>query len=216
MPISDEQSEGIKKQILAQIESSFPEDKKEFAKEQLLSMNNEQLEEFVKQNKLVTEGEGGDTEGGAVNKTQCIFCSIVSGAAQSYKVGENEDAIAVLELNPVSKGHIIVLPKEHLDSEDKLSVKTLDLAEEMSKKIKKALNPKRVTVSSANVFGHELINVFPVYKDEDINSKRQQETPQNLSLMQESLTKEQEPVKIEKPKAEVLNEKDLWLPRRIP
>jgi len=51
--LSQEQIEQIKKQLLQQVESSFPEEKKEFAKQQIESMNAEQLEEFLEKNKLI-------------------------------------------------------------------------------------------------------------------------------------------------------------------
>ncbi len=51
--LSEEQTEQLKKQLLQQIDSSFPEDRKESAKQKIAVMNSEVLEEFLKQNKLV-------------------------------------------------------------------------------------------------------------------------------------------------------------------
>jgi histidine triad (HIT) family protein len=43
----------------------------------------------------------------------CIFCKIVSGEIPSYKVYEDDDFIALLDIHPQSPGHVQVIPKEH-------------------------------------------------------------------------------------------------------
>jgi histidine triad (HIT) family protein len=45
----------------------------------------------------------------------CIFCKIVSGQLPSAKVYEDEDALAFLDLFPVEKGHVLVIPKQHCE-----------------------------------------------------------------------------------------------------
>ncbi len=46
-------------------------------------------------------------------KKQCIFCQIISGKVQSQKVYEDDDVVAVLDVNPANPGHILIMPKEH-------------------------------------------------------------------------------------------------------
>jgi histidine triad (HIT) family protein len=46
-------------------------------------------------------------------KKQCIFCQIISGKVQSRKIYEDENAIAVLDINPSNPGHILIMPREH-------------------------------------------------------------------------------------------------------
>ena len=46
-------------------------------------------------------------------KQNCIFCQIVSGLVQAKKVYEDDKIIAILDINPASKGHTLVMPKEH-------------------------------------------------------------------------------------------------------
>jgi histidine triad (HIT) family protein len=41
----------------------------------------------------------------------CVFCKIVSGDIPSYKVYETEETLAILDINPVAKGHVLVIPK---------------------------------------------------------------------------------------------------------
>ena len=46
-------------------------------------------------------------------KEQCIFCKIIKGEVASKKVYEDDLVIAVLDINPATKGHTLVMPKEH-------------------------------------------------------------------------------------------------------
>lgn len=46
-------------------------------------------------------------------KNNCIFCAIAAGEIPSFKVYEDEFVLAYLDINPFSKGHTLVIPKEH-------------------------------------------------------------------------------------------------------
>jgi histidine triad (HIT) family protein len=43
----------------------------------------------------------------------CIFCKIAAGSIPAYKVYENEDFLAFLDINPRAPGHILIIPKQH-------------------------------------------------------------------------------------------------------
>jgi histidine triad (HIT) family protein len=43
----------------------------------------------------------------------CIFCKIIAGSVPSFKVYENTAALAFMDINPLSEGHILVVPKAH-------------------------------------------------------------------------------------------------------
>jgi histidine triad (HIT) family protein len=43
----------------------------------------------------------------------CIFCKIIKGELPSHKVDENENFYALLDINPVSVGHTLIIPKTH-------------------------------------------------------------------------------------------------------
>lgn len=216
MVLSSEQTKAIKKQLIENIEKSFPEDRKEFAKNQIESMDSEQLEEFLKKNNLKVE-KGGLTSSGQ-GEPNCIFCSIVSGKADSYKIAENKEALAVLEINPVSKGHTIVIPKDHISSVEDMPPSAFLLSKEISKKIKGKLKPEEVKVSSSNMFGHEIINIIPVYSQENGSSERKPADKEQLESLQETLKikKKKTPEKKSDSEKIVLNSKDIWLPKRIP
>ena len=206
--LPQEQIIQLKKQLLQQIESNYPEDKKELARQQIESMNSKQFEEFLKQNNLIKDQQE--------NPQQCVFCSIVSGKIPTNKIDESEKAIAVLEINPISKAHTIIIPKEHVSSSDKLPKEISSFAESIAKKIKTILKPKDIQISSSNILGHEIINVLPIYKDETINSERTQAKPEELEQIQEMLKTKPKPKVIKKPKTKKLKAEKLWLPKRIP
>lgn len=44
---------------------------------------------------------------------QCIFCQIASGAKPCYKVYEDKDFIAFLDVKPLRRGHVLTIPKKH-------------------------------------------------------------------------------------------------------
>jgi histidine triad (HIT) family protein len=51
-----------------------------------------------------------------VQKADCIFCKIASGAIPSLRVLDTPDAIAFLDIGPLAPGHALLIPKQHFDS----------------------------------------------------------------------------------------------------
>ena len=61
----------------------------------------------------------------------CIFCKIINGEIPSYKVYEDDQTLAFLDINPVNPGHTLVVPKNHsenLIAADKKDLQALILA----------------------------------------------------------------------------------------
>ena len=48
-----------------------------------------------------------------VSMNDCIFCKIVAGAVPAYRVYEDDQFLAFLDIRPLSAGHTLVIPKEH-------------------------------------------------------------------------------------------------------
>lgn len=46
----------------------------------------------------------------------CVFCKIINGEIPSVKVYENDHILAFLDINPMEKGHVLVIPKQHWPS----------------------------------------------------------------------------------------------------
>ena len=57
----------------------------------------------------------------AMAESDCIFCKIIAGEIPSHKVYEDESVIAFLDINPVSEGHTLVVPKDHFEKFDDCS-----------------------------------------------------------------------------------------------
>jgi histidine triad (HIT) family protein len=57
-------------------------------------------------------------------ENDCIFCAIAAGKIPSFKVYEDDQVLAYLDINPFSKGHTLVIPKVHsaglLDTSDEI------------------------------------------------------------------------------------------------
>ena len=62
----------------------------------------------------------------------CIFCKIIAGAIPCYKVYEDDDVLAFLDITPVNLGHTLVIPKKHY-------VSLLDLPEDLAYKVMRAI-----------------------------------------------------------------------------
>jgi len=112
----------------------------------------------------------------------CIFCKIVRGEIPSYKVKETENLFVMHDINPFSKGHLLVLPKKHyeniFDIPEELLREMVSITKEMSLKIKKELKPEGIIIMQNNgakagqsVF-HFHIHIKPVYHDTDIPAEQ--------------------------------------------
>ncbi len=219
--IAKKELEQVRKQLLKQVDLTFPNDKKEFAKKQIINMNDSQLIDFLQKNRLlkVPEQSSAPPEQ-QMQAKQCVFCSIVRNEIDSYKIDENKDNIAVLEINPVSKGHVLIIPKQHIESSGKLPQSTFSLAKKIAKKIKSKLKPKEVQINASNLFGHEVVNVFPIYNNESLKSQRYQENKKVLEKLKKKLEKKatkKKPKKIIKKTQKPEKTKGkIRIPKRIP
>ena len=212
--LTETQIRQIKAQIISQIEANFPEEKKTFAIKRIEEMNSEQLEEFLVKNNLVTTTDQTSKSSGV---GQCVFCSIAAGNIASNKVAENESALAVLEINPISRGHVLIIPKEHSLLSRKPDANIQKLIKNISAMLKKRLKPKSIIVAKANLFGHETINLIPQFTNETSASERHPATPEELNEIKILLIEEKLPAKEKKPKKVALKaEEKIWLPKRIP
>jgi len=203
--LSEPEAEEIKQKLVSHIESNFPLGQAANARQQVESMNPEQLEKFLEKNKLIKEENTEEPK-----EDECVFCSIASDKIKSIRIGENKDAIAVLEINPISKGHFIIIPKKHTN---KISKQALNLSKKVSKKIKEKFSPKSIEISNSRLFGHEIINILPVYNKENFNSERKPVKIEELEKVKEELDKKKE---IVHKKSKVEKIKNFWLPKRIP
>ncbi len=71
--------------------------------------------------------------------TDCIFCKIAKGEIPAEKVYEDEETIAFLDIEPVAKGHTLVIPKKHFETMDEMDEETMLTTQKTVQKIAKAL-----------------------------------------------------------------------------
>ncbi|MFP4286231.1 MAG: HIT family protein [Candidatus Izemoplasmataceae bacterium] len=107
----------------------------------------------------------------------CIFCKIVKGEIPSYKVFENDDVYAFLDISQGTKGHTLVIPKKHVATVYDLSESTaktvFSVIPTLSKALKKAFNPIGLNIISNNEQPHQTVHHFhlhliPRYEDDSI------------------------------------------------
>lgn len=99
-----------------------------------------------------------------------IFTRIIRGEIPCYKVAENESHIAFLDINPIAKGHTLVVPKREtdylFDLSDELLSDTVVFAKKVAHAIDLALSPIRtgVIVEGLEV-PHAHIHLIPIYSE---------------------------------------------------
>ena len=106
-----------------------------------------------------------------------IFAKIVKGEIPSYKIAENEKFYAFLDINPLVKGHTLVIPKEETDYLFDLDDQTIgDLhifAKKVAKAIDKAIECIRVGVLVLGTeVPHAHIHLIPFNDESELNIKR--------------------------------------------
>jgi histidine triad (HIT) family protein len=227
MEVSEEQIEQLKKQVLDQINTTFPEDKKENAINQINSMNKEQFTEFLKQNKLIqtAQDQTSSQTPEAVQEMQestqpqeSPFRQIIRGDLPSYLIEEDNECMAVLEINPISKGHTIIIPKKPVYEVSEVPEECFSLAKKVSKRMKEKFKPKDIFMSSSSILGEIIINLLPQYGDENLGSQRTQAQPEELQAIQKELEYIPEPEipKVKQEKITSSEENKIILPKRIP
>jgi histidine triad (HIT) family protein len=106
-----------------------------------------------------------------LQKKQCIFCRITEGKVQAKKVYEDEQVVAVLDINPGTPGHMLLMPKEHYSILPQLSEELVAhigiVAKHLSQVALRALKAQGTTIFAANGLAagqrasHLLIHIIP-------------------------------------------------------
>lgn len=103
-----------------------------------------------------------------------IFSKIINGDIPSYKIAENDSFYAFLDINPVSKGHTLVVPKNEIDyifdMEDALLSEMTIFSKKIAKAITKAIPCKRVGMMVIGLeVPHAHIHLIPIQKEGDMS-----------------------------------------------
>jgi len=105
-----------------------------------------------------------------------IFSKIIAGEIPCYKIAEDERFFAFLDINPVSKGHTLVIPKLEVDYifnlDDEMLSGMILFAKKVAKAIEKSVPCVRVGVAVIGLeVPHAHIHLIPINKESDMNFK---------------------------------------------
>lgn len=99
----------------------------------------------------------------------CVFCKIISGEFDSAKVWEDKKFIAILDINPNTRGMTLVLPKKHFDSDVFLMPKKdyhelMFAVKKASEILRKGLSVNRMAMIAEGMgVNHVHIKLYPLY-----------------------------------------------------
>lgn len=113
-----------------------------------------------------------------MKEKDCIFCKIAAGEIPSATLYEDDDFRVILDLGPASKGHALILPKEHYrnlyDIDEEVVAKAMILAKKMVNKLTKVLDCDGYNIVQNNgecagqsVF-HFHMHLIPRYKGDQV------------------------------------------------
>ena len=106
-----------------------------------------------------------------------VFSKIVSGDASAYIVAEDDNHLAFLDIFPLSKGHVLVIPKQEIDNifdiDHNQYLQLWAFAKRVSKAIKQVISCERVGVAVIGLeVPHAHIHLVPINNVSDINFER--------------------------------------------
>lgn len=112
-----------------------------------------------------------------------IFSKIAAGEIPSYKVAEDDRFYAFLDINPIRKGHTLVIPKQETDYIFDLDDETLSglqiFAKRVAKAIKKAIPCRKVGQAVLGLeVPHAHIHLVPLTTEGDMDFRNKIEVPQ--------------------------------------
>ena len=131
---------------------------------------------------------------------ECIFCKIANGEIPSKTIEENDMFRVVLDVGPATKGHALILPKDHYSNlyelPEEVAAEALKLAKKVALKMKERLHCDGVNLVQNNeeaagqtVF-HFHMHLIPRYNDDaqKIAWNPTSPTPEELKAIKETLT----------------------------
>lgn len=121
-----------------------------------------------------------------------IFTKIIDGEIPSYKIAENDDFFAFLDIFPLVKGHVLVIPKVEVnkafDLDDSILSKWLVFAKPIAKAIEKSFDCNRCGISVVGIeVPHAHMHLLPINTADDLNftRKKLEVSEQELKEIQE-------------------------------
>ena len=124
-----------------------------------------------------------------------IFTRIVRGEIPSYKVAEDERFFAFLDINPLTKGHTLVVPKQEtdylFDLDDRTLADMIVFAKRIARKLKEKIECKRVAVVVLGLeVPHAHIHLIPIQdeKDVDFHKEKLKLSPEEFRALADTIS----------------------------
>ena len=103
----------------------------------------------------------------------CIFCKIINNEISSYKIYENDMVVCFLDINPLSSGHTLIIPKKHFKDISDIDSKYLSSINDATKYVynllMSKLGPDGIRIVQNNGICQEIkhyhVHLIPVYND---------------------------------------------------
>lgn len=103
----------------------------------------------------------------------CIFCKIINNEISSYKIYENDMVLCFLDINPLSSGHTLIIPKKHFKDISDIDSKYLSSINDATKYVynllMSKLGPDGIRIVQNNGICQEIkhyhVHLIPVYND---------------------------------------------------
>lgn len=128
-----------------------------------------------------------------------IFSKIIKGEIPSYKIAENDKFFAFLDIRPMAKGHVLVIPKFEidylLDIEDEVLSEMIVYSKKIAKAMQKAIPCKRIGLMVIGMeVPHAHIHLIPINAEKDMNlsNPRLKLSEQEFQQITKSITSELE------------------------
>ena len=130
----------------------------------------------------------------------CIFCKIANGEIPSRTIYEDQQFRVILDLSPATKGHALILPKEHADNlfelPEKVAADAMNVAKKMGAVLKDRLNADGLNLVQNNgeaagqTVMHFHLHMIPRYKEDgqNINWKPHEPSAEELDEICKQIT----------------------------
>lgn len=122
-----------------------------------------------------------------------IFTKIINGEIPCYKITENEDFIAFLDVNPNAKGHTLCVPKQEInkifDMEEALYLRLMTFSRKVAIALEKTVPCKRIGVAVVGLeVPHTHVHLIPLQDMDDMRFQRKTSlTPEEFSTLAQQI-----------------------------
>jgi len=125
----------------------------------------------------------------------CIFCKIIDGEVPAVKVLDKDKVIAFMDINPASRGHMLIVPKKHVEnifeiSEDDLSA-VMNAVKHCAQAVRQALKAEGITVLQLNgkasdqIIPHLHVHIMPRWQNDRLSVSQWEMNEGNIDELQE-------------------------------